>query len=148
MNIYTAKLGQFLLGWAYLPWDFDGTNGQPLPRFFDGVVMDFRSLPRVAATPATAVRTRSTARVTPGPTRSVTGWGSTTPSRAAAEPGDRVADTPAEASPAFECPVGRDTCAAPGVDPIHNFMDYTQDSCMDEFTPARRPGWGPAGAVP
>src|SRR5215218_5374092 len=47
LNLYTASLGQFLLGWAYLPWDFDGTNGEPLPRFFDGVVMDFRSLPQV-----------------------------------------------------------------------------------------------------
>lgn len=49
-------------------------------------------------------------------------------------PGDLVADTAAENEPQFDC-VDRDSCPLDaGTDPIHNFMDYTDDACMDELT--------------
>jgi len=49
--------------------------------------------------------------------------------------GDYVLDTPLENGPASGCPIGRDSCPDDmGIDPITNFMDYSQDSCMTEFT--------------
>ena len=46
-----------------------------------------------------------------------------------------VDDTPAMFEPTGGCPIGKDTCPAPGLDPIHNYMDYSFDSCYEEFTP-------------
>ena len=48
---------------------------------------------------------------------------------------DGVADTPAQSSSTSGCPEGRDSCSLPGLDPIHNYMDYSYDECYDEFTP-------------
>jgi hypothetical protein len=47
---------------------------------------------------------------------------------------DEVADTAAQSSPTNGCPEGRDSCALPGLDPIHNYMDYSYDSCYNQFT--------------
>ena len=40
--------------------------------------------------------------------------------------------------PPGESPFQYDTCAGrPGADPVSNFMDYAQDSCMSSFTPGQ-----------
>jgi Pregnancy-associated plasma protein-A len=49
--------------------------------------------------------------------------------------GDFIDDTPTQRVSTFGCPIGKDTCFfQSGVDPIHNYMDYSDDSCYSEFT--------------
>ncbi|KFY01448.1 hypothetical protein V490_00910 [Pseudogymnoascus sp. VKM F-3557] len=49
--------------------------------------------------------------------------------------GDSIADTPQQLSASSGCPTGRDSCPnAAGLDPIHNYMDYSIDSCYESFT--------------
>ena len=43
-----------------------------------------------------------------------------------ASPGDFIADTPQESVSTDGCPKGKDSCPSlPGLDPIHNYMDYS-----------------------
>eukprot|EP00039_Didymoeca_costata_P023133 m.6083 g.6083 ORF g.6083 m.6083 type:complete len:442 (-) comp3481_c0_seq1:1630-2955(-) len=51
------------------------------------------------------------------------------------EDGDGVSDTPPERIPAFTCDLERDTCLDDDLkDPVQNFMDYTPDACVNQFT--------------
>lgn len=47
---------------------------------------------------------------------------------------DFCADTPNAGAANYGCPTGTDSCPEPGVDMIQNYMDYSDDSCMNIFT--------------
>ncbi|WP_417854266.1 M43 family zinc metalloprotease [Xanthomarina gelatinilytica] len=51
-------------------------------------------------------------------------------------PGDEVADTPAVDSPNYGCPTGHVSCGT--VDMIENYMDYTDDACMNTYTAGQK----------
>ncbi|KAF4547089.1 Extracellular metalloprotease-like protein 6 [Elsinoe fawcettii] len=49
--------------------------------------------------------------------------------------GDYVFDTPIQSVATFGCPVGQDSCPGQkGNDSITNYMDYSFDACMNQFT--------------
>ena len=125
MNVYTTS-GNAYLGWAYYP-SIVGTSQE----YLDGVVIDYRSLPG-------------------GPYGDAYSLGGTLTHEAGhwfglahtfeggcGKKGDLVADTPAERTPTGGCPEGKDTCPKGGLDPIHNYMDYSYDSCYTQFTPGQ-----------
>ncbi|KAJ0423811.1 hypothetical protein BJY00DRAFT_25726 [Aspergillus carlsbadensis] len=52
--------------------------------------------------------------------------------------GDYIDDTPQESVPTDGCPAIKNSCPnRAGVDPVHNFMDYSSDECYERFTPAQ-----------
>jgi hypothetical protein len=123
LNFYTCGMtGSGLLGWATFPdrYEADPDN--------DGVVVHLASLPGGAASPYDQGKTAA---------HHVGHWLGLyhTFHGACGAEGDFAADTPAEQSPSYGCPIGRDSCRSPGADPIHNFMDFTDDSCANHFTP-------------
>jgi hypothetical protein len=133
LNVYLASPGGGLLGWATFPTSY---KDRPTD---DGVVILNQSMPGGNAEPYHLGDTL---------VHEVGHWfglyhtfqGGCVPM------GDWVKDTPRVRTPNFGCPARRsvDSCPTPDneggpnvkrYDLVENFMDYTDDDCMDSFTP-------------
>jgi hypothetical protein len=124
LNVYSTSGGAYL-GWAYLPEITDTAQ-----RYLDGIVLDWRTVPGASNEYEGLYDEGDTLVHEAGHWLNLehTFQGGCNGS------GDFVADTPPEKSAAFGCQVGRDTCKSPGLDPVHNYMDYSDDPCLTEFT--------------
>ena len=122
LNIYSTSGGGYL-GWAYYP----SIVTQPQYQVLDGVLIHYGSVPGGFIEGFNLGYTA---------THEVGHWLALahTFSQGCTGHGDYVEDTPAEATPTSGCPEGKDTCTAPGHDPIHNYMDYSDDPCYNQFT--------------
>jgi pregnancy-associated plasma protein-A len=121
LNIYITGLADGLLGYATFPFDTTLTD--------DGIVLLNESLPGGTAAPYNEGDTA---------THEVGHWLGLfhTFENGCSYPGDYVGDTPYQddGDNILSCEESLNTCPQPGRDPVHNFMSYGDDPCLDRFT--------------
>lgn len=123
LNLYTAELQGGILGWATFPNDLAGD------RVMDGVVILWTTFPGGSEAPYNLGQTC---------THEVGHWLGLwhTFQGGCNGTGDEVDDTPSHSSPNFGCPPAgsNGACSTEEQAPTHNYMNYTDDECMTEFS--------------
>jgi hypothetical protein len=128
LNVYINTAGANL-GWAYYP-SVVGTSFE----YLDGIVLDWESMPGTSSRYAGQYDLGHTLTHEAGHWLNL----AHTFDGGCSAGGDGVDDTPSERTPTSGCPEGKDTCVGkPGLDPIHNYLDYSFDACYSEFTPGQ-----------
>jgi len=121
LNVYSTKLTGGLLGYANYPQQCKNSKQS------DGVVIGYGTVPGGGSAPYDEGDTL---------THEVGHWLylAHTFDNGCKNGGDGVADTPAVARPNYGCPKNVDSCPGGGKDLVNNFMDYSDDDCMNSFT--------------
>ncbi len=123
LNIWVCNLSGGLLGYAQFPGGAANT---------DGVVIRFDAFGRVGTlSPSTAAGRTTTHEVGHWfNLRHI--WGDNQPMCG----DDFVADTPMADGPNYGCQVGTSSCG--GTNMVQNYMDYSDDTCMNLFTQGQK----------
>ncbi|MBC6994413.1 T9SS type A sorting domain-containing protein [Lewinella lacunae] len=122
LNIWVCNIGGGILGYAQFP------GG---PASTDGVVVDYRyfGTTGTATAPFNLGRTATHEVGHYLNLRHIWGDGGCSVD-------DFVSDTPTSDAPNYQCPTGHVSCST--TDMIQNYMDYTDDSCMNLFTSGQK----------
>ena len=132
MNFWTCDISGGILGYAQFPQTpLNGMGCGAINLATDGVVMLYNSIGKSSVTgyPPPYAEGRTA-------THEVGHWLGLRHIWGDAQPfcgDDYCGDTPQAANPNFGCPVVN-SCAAPGNDQVENYMDYSDDLCMNMFT--------------
>jgi len=132
LNIYTVDTAEFL-GWSNFPWDCNEDSNH------DGVVISRNTVPGEIGTKERVKKTRNFSE---GDilVHEVGHWlglfhtfGEN--EEGSCDPGDYVSDTAPIKRATMGCPKASDTCNNDKMsDPVHNYMDYSDNCCTFEFT--------------
>ncbi|KAF2763328.1 hypothetical protein EJ05DRAFT_516807 [Pseudovirgaria hyperparasitica] len=130
LNIYTVHIGNGTIGTSTMPHDTDKHPVGSVECYLDGVVISNEALPGIDPN-----GDRSQGKTA---THGVGHWLGLehTYSHGCDGEGDGIDDTPSmRLLSNGGCAVGADTCPGEhGLDPVRNFMSFSEDECLNEFT--------------
>ncbi|WP_333694269.1 T9SS type A sorting domain-containing protein [Flavobacterium sp.] len=145
-NIWVCEFGGDLdgvLGFAQFP-DASGLGGINAiggPAQTDGVIIDWRCFGTSTLAPGSYFTDLDKGRTTTHEIGHCFGlrhiWGDNSSCTVNATDSfqDYCPDTPAASTEHYFCQIGSDSCpSAPGLDMVNNYMDYSDDYCMNIFT--------------